>query len=167
MRCNGHKGPHTTIFADVRTHKYKSSWGAHALLEIAVTKRNKPTKDNLYIPNINTTMASSKIVMVTGANTGIGYEIVKALLESVKPYHVFVGSRSLDKGKIAIEELQKAFPKSSSTMEAIQLDLTSDESIESSFDQVKKSFDHLDVLVNNAGQHRASGPSSGLSSNIL
>ena len=96
-------------------------------------------------------MASSKIILVTGGNNGIGYETVKAFLESDKPYHVLLGSRSLEKAKLAIEALHKECPESTNTVEAVQVDLTSDESIEKAFEQVKASPGHIDALVNNAG----------------
>ena len=98
-------------------------------------------------------MASPKIVLVTGGNNGIGYETVKALLQSEKAYHVLLGSRSPEKAKLAIETLHKECPESTNTVEAIQVDLTSDESIEKAFEQVKASPGHIDVLVNNAGVH--------------
>ena len=96
-------------------------------------------------------MASSKVILLTGANNGIGYETVKALMESDKTYHILLGSRSLEKAKLAIETLQKACPESTSTVEAVQVDVTSDESIEKAFEQVKASPGHIDALVNNAG----------------
>ena len=97
-------------------------------------------------------MASPKVVLVTGANGGIGYETVKALLESEKAkYQVFLGSRSVEKGKLAIEKLHEEVPETSSTVELIQVDVTSDESIQKAFDQVSSSPGHLDTLVNNAG----------------
>ena len=96
-------------------------------------------------------MASRKIALVTGGNSGIGYETVKALLQSEKPYHVLLGSRSVDKGKLALETLRKECPESTNTVEMIQVDLTSDESIEKAFEQVKSSSGRVDALINNAG----------------
>lgn len=97
-------------------------------------------------------MASRKIVLVTGGNNGIGYETVKALLESQKPYHVLMGSRSVEKAKAAIEKLKAEVPgTSNNTVEILQVDLTSDESIEKAFAEVKGRHGYLDVLVNNAG----------------
>lgn len=98
-------------------------------------------------------MASLNIVLVTGANTGIGYETVKALLQADKPYHVLLGSRSLDKGHQAIEALREECPGTANTVEAVQLDLTSDDSIEKAFVQIKASPGHIDTLINNAGTH--------------
>lgn len=96
-------------------------------------------------------MASPKVVLVTGGNSGVGYETVKALLESDRAYHVLLGSRSLEKLNFAIETLHKECPGSTNTVEALHLDLTSDESIEKAFEQVKASPGHIDVLINNAG----------------
>lgn len=96
-------------------------------------------------------MASPKVVLITGGNNGIGYETVKALMQSKKAYHILLGSRSLEKAKLAIETLQKECPDSPNTVEIVQVDLTSDESIEKAFKQVKASPGHLDVLINNAG----------------
>ena len=98
-------------------------------------------------------MSPKKIVIVTGANKNIGYEIVKALLQSDKPYHVFLGSRSLELGQQAAVTLQKECADSSNTVEAIQLDITSDSSIEKAFETVKSSVEHIDALINNAGPH--------------
>jgi NAD(P)-dependent dehydrogenase (short-subunit alcohol dehydrogenase family) len=96
-------------------------------------------------------MASLKVVLVTGGNNGIGYETVKALLQSDRAYHILLGSRSLEKAKLAIEALYKECPESTNTVEAVQVDLTSDESIEKAFEQVKASPGHIDALINNAG----------------
>lgn len=62
-----------------------------------------------------------------------------------------MGSRSLDKAKTAIENLKKECPESNNTVEALQLDLTSDDSIEKAFKHVEKTQGLLDVLINNAG----------------
>ena len=97
------------------------------------------------------TMAYRKIVLVTGGNNGIGYETVKALLESQKPYHVLMGSRSVEKAQTAIETLKAEVPGTSNTVEILQVDLTSDESIEKAFEEVKAKHGYLDVLINNAG----------------
>jgi NAD(P)-dependent dehydrogenase (short-subunit alcohol dehydrogenase family) len=98
-------------------------------------------------------MASPTVILVTGGNNGIGYETVKALLQSEKAYHVLLGSRSLEKANLAIETLNKECPQSTNTVEAVQVDLTSDGSIEKAFEQVKVSPGRLDVLINNAGTH--------------
>ena len=103
-------------------------------------------------------MASPKITLVTGGNTGLGYETVKALLQSEKPYHVLLGSRSLEKAKHAIESLHKECPSLSNTVESVQLDVASDESIEKAFEQVKASHGRIDVLINNAGRYPLPGP---------
>ena len=99
------------------------------------------------------TMASPKVVLVTGGNNGIGYETVKALLQSDEAYHLLLGSRSLEKAKLAIESLHKECPESTNTVEVVQVDLTSDESIEKAFEQVEASPGYIDVLINNAGMH--------------
>lgn len=94
---------------------------------------------------------ASKIVFVTGGNGGIGFETVKALLSSNKPYHILMGSRSLSKAQEAIGSLHSDLPNVPNTVEAVQLDLTSDDSIEKSFETVETKYGHLDILINNAG----------------
>lgn len=96
-------------------------------------------------------MASRKIALVTGANKGIGYEITKALFGSSKPYHVLLGSRSLDRGHQAAARLRSELPSTTNTVEPLQLDVLSDASIESAFSAVQSAHGRLDVLVNNAG----------------
>lgn len=97
-------------------------------------------------------MASKTITLVSGANKGIGYETVKALMESDRLYHIFLGSRSVERGQEAVRNLQKECPGSPSTVEDIQLDVESDQSIESAFNTVKNSVGRLDTLINNAGK---------------
>lgn len=49
---------------------------------------------------------SSKIVLVTGANQGIGFEIAKSL-SSKSGYHVLMGSRDPQRGIDAAKQLQE------------------------------------------------------------
>ncbi|KAG2421747.1 hypothetical protein HFD88_005723 [Aspergillus terreus] len=96
-------------------------------------------------------MAASKIVLVTGANTGLGLEIVKALCRSNTPYEILLAARSLSKGEAAVKSLKQEFPASSSSISALQLDISDDESITNAYRAISAKCDRLDVLINNAG----------------
>jgi NAD(P)-dependent dehydrogenase (short-subunit alcohol dehydrogenase family) len=97
-------------------------------------------------------MAETTIVLITGGNTGIGYETVKALYASPDQAHtIIMGSRSLDKAAEAISTLKSEVPDSKSSVEAVQIDIEDDESIEKAFEEVKGKWGRVDALVNNAG----------------
>jgi hypothetical protein len=55
-------------------------------------------------------MASSTktVLLVTGANTGLGYQIVRALCQSNQSYDILLGGRSLEKAQQASSLLQQA-----------------------------------------------------------
>lgn len=97
-------------------------------------------------------MSAKEIVLITGANTGIGYESVKALLQSPTAYHILLGSRTPSKGDAAIAQLKEEVPDTESTVETVQIDVTDDASIQGLFESVKERFGRVDVLVNNAGE---------------
>jgi NAD(P)-dependent dehydrogenase (short-subunit alcohol dehydrogenase family) len=62
-----------------------------------------------------------------------------------------MGSRSVEKADRAIEKLHTECSDASNTVETLQIDLNSDESIEAAAANVQSSSGHLDTLVNNAG----------------
>ena len=97
-------------------------------------------------------MAAKQVILCTGANTGLGYEVVKALMKSDLPYTIFLGSRSMQKGEAALSSLKAEVTSSPSTIDVVQIDVTSDESIQKAYDTISSKSDKLDVLINNAGQ---------------
>ena len=86
-----------------------------------------------------------KIALITGANKGIGKEAARQL--GKLGFKVFIGSRDLGRGQTAAKELQAQGVDA----EALQLDVTSQLSIDAAISAVEKKSGHLDVLVNNAG----------------
>ena len=97
-------------------------------------------------------MASNvRIVLITGGNTGIGYETVKALLKSDKHYHVLLGGRNIDKAKEAARRATSEI-ESKSKVEPLLVDVSCDESIQQAFGMVSSSHSHIDCLINNAGK---------------
>ena len=92
-----------------------------------------------------------KLVLVTGASQNLGYETVKALVQSTQIYHVFLGCLYFDEGEKAVRTLKEDFPGMRSIVEAVQIDVTSDDSIAQCFDKVNAVCGRLDVLINNAG----------------
>ncbi len=95
---------------------------------------------------------SATIILITGANAGLGLELIHSLYRSTWEYKILMGSRSLEKAKEAIKDIEarRGANKAVST-EPIQLDVEVDDSIQSAFDLVKRKYGRLDVLINNAG----------------
>lgn len=96
-------------------------------------------------------VVENKIVLITGGNNGIGYEAVKAFVNTNKHYRVLMGSRSLSKANAAIDKL-RGETTGNNQVEPIQVDLSSDESISKCADKIKASYGRIDILINNAGE---------------
>lgn len=92
-----------------------------------------------------------KILLITGGNTGLGLETVKALLQSETAYEIIIGCRTVSKGEDAIVELKKQFPQTASSLSTLQVDLESDESLEKAVAELKSRHGRLDILINNGG----------------
>lgn len=84
-----------------------------------------------------------------GANSGIGYDTSYALAKTSPGNHVIMGARSSVKGLAALAEIQARKP--AGTLSFLELDITSDESIQAAAQKVTSDYGVLDVLVNNAG----------------
>lgn len=96
-------------------------------------------------------MAEKSIVLVTGGNTGLGYETIKALYSSPTGHIILMGSRSLDKADSAIKTLQSEVSESNSEVIPIQIDIEDDASIDKLKNEIETKYGKLDILVNNAG----------------
>ncbi|KAF8216816.1 putative short chain dehydrogenase [Mycena galopus ATCC 62051] len=83
-----------------------------------------------------------KIALITGANTGLGLETAKALLQSSQPWH---------RGEAAIALLNKDVQDTAGSFELVQIDVTSDDSITQAFEKVETNHGRIDALINNAG----------------
>ncbi|KAF2134742.1 dehydrogenase with different specificitie [Dothidotthia symphoricarpi CBS 119687] len=109
-----------------------------------------------------TNVGSKTIVLITGANTGLGFEIAKALFARPEQYHILIGCRGqFSRADDAIKELQKLSPHSASTAEPLSIDISSDESIAEALERVQKTLGYIDILVNNAGADFETAVSSG------
>ena len=98
-------------------------------------------------------MDQHTIVLITGANAGLGFEMVKALYSSEKAYEIIVGGRTQDKAIEAADAVVKGFPSTRSSIWPVQVDIEDDESIQRTFDEVRTRCGRLDVLIYNAGMN--------------
>ena len=90
---------------------------------------------------------SGKVIVVTGANSGLGYESVKAF--AMKGAEVILASRSVKKGDKARDTILDSVPEG--RIRVMQLDLGDLSSVRDFADEFKKEYTRLDVLLNNAG----------------
>ena len=87
----------------------------------------------------------AKIIIVTGAASGIGKGISSILAEQGA---VVV---AVDQNLEGVQEVAASLEQSGSTVEALELDVTKDSSIEKMVDNVISKYGQIDGLINNAG----------------
>ena len=90
---------------------------------------------------------TGKVIIVTGANSGIGYEAAKEFAR--KGARTILACRSVDKAQRALNQIRADIPNAA--VEIMQLDLASQKSIHIFAEAFKSKYDRLDILVNNAG----------------
>ena len=90
---------------------------------------------------------TGKTVIVTGANSGLGYETARALAR--KNAHVVLAVRSQERGEAAIKQILQELP--TALLEFMPLDLSNLASISQFAETFKATHSQLDILANNAG----------------
>ncbi len=98
------------------------------------------TTDN--IPDL-----TGKVIIVTGANSGIGYEAAKEFAR--KGAQTILACRSMDKAQAALAKICSEIPDAQAVV--MQLDLASLASIQQFVEDFISRYHRLDVLTNNAG----------------
>jgi len=88
-----------------------------------------------------------KVLFITGAARGIGYDVAKAFLQS---------GASVVVSDISQEALDKAVESLGDQARGIVCDVTKEEDIENAINYTIETFGKIDVLVNNAGMQHVS-----------
>jgi NAD(P)-dependent dehydrogenase (short-subunit alcohol dehydrogenase family) len=87
-----------------------------------------------------------RTILITGANKGIGFETARQLAQLGN--FVYLGSRDAANGEAAVAQLKAAGIEN---VAAIQLDVTSVDSVQQAAATLAQKVPALDVLINNAG----------------
>ena len=89
-------------------------------------------------------MRYTTTALVTGANKGIGFEVVRELARM--GFRVFLGARNAKAGRAAADKLNK-----DGSVSFLEIDVADAKSIHAAAAELARQTDRLDVLVNNAG----------------
>jgi NAD(P)-dependent dehydrogenase (short-subunit alcohol dehydrogenase family) len=101
----------------------------------------------IHFNDIKKINVSNKNVVITGANSGIGYETAKYFARHGA--QVFLCSRDNDKGELAKHRIKEL--ATDANVHVMTLDLADSSSIDDFANELKKYINHIDVLCNNAG----------------
>mmetsp|Transcript_3529 Transcript_3529/g.5172 ORF Transcript_3529/g.5172 Transcript_3529/m.5172 type:complete len:283 (+) Transcript_3529:33-881(+) len=91
-----------------------------------------------------------KVVLVTGANKGIGQAICRLLLTDYADVHVLLGSRNVSRGDQACLEILQGLPlETKDRLQVLEIDVTSDSSVKQAASSLRGKT--LYGIINNAG----------------
>lgn len=92
----------------------------------------------------------TKVVLITGASSGFGWLTSRTLLE--RGYDVVATMRQADgRNRAAAEELAAFAAGTAGSVLVLELDVTSDESVETAVSEALERLGRIDVAINNAG----------------
>lgn len=94
---------------------------------------------------MNTNKNKTRIAVVTGSSSGIGFETSLALARN--GFYTYATMRDLDKSKTILELTRlEELP-----LEVLRLNVTDDKSVKEAIEKIANEQERIDVLVNNAG----------------
>jgi len=106
-------------------------------------------------------MFANKVILLTGSNSGIGYELVHILAS--KGHTVYLASRKESAGIEAVAKIKK---EKNLDVKFVQLDVTDIASVEAAVAKIQKDEGRLHVLVNNAGISEMTNPQTASKPNL-
>ena len=104
-----------------------------------------PYSPETHVPSLN-----GKVIIITGANGGLGYETLIHLAR-YSPSKLVLCARSKGKYDNALEGIVVAVPEAVNFVRYLELDLASLSSVQEAAKAFITDNDRLDVLINNAG----------------
>ncbi|KAG8938187.1 hypothetical protein FRC04_009313 [Tulasnella sp. 424] len=109
------------------------------------------------IPNVE-----GKVILVTGANSGIGYQTAEVLASKGARRQVYLGARDETRGKAAVQRIQDSISGLSSggSVVWLPLDLSTPQLTKAGADAFLRSEKRLDVLIHNASSQEIVGYST-------
>jgi NAD(P)-dependent dehydrogenase (short-subunit alcohol dehydrogenase family) len=140
-QCNKNQNGSEKLKSSKDLDPLPSNIGAVFIQNQFKTTIELPTKD--AYPQVE-----GKCAIVTGSNTGLGFEAAKQLL-SLGLAHLVMGVRSLDKGKAAAKQLASVNP--SAKIEVWHLDMESYDSIQIFVSKCQESLPQIHFAILNAG----------------
>ena len=90
---------------------------------------------------------TGRIAIVTGSNTGLGYDTARVLAE--RGARVVLAVRDVDKGKAAVARMLGEIPRADVVVQP--LDLGSLQSVRTAAEELRTAYPRIDLLINNAG----------------
>lgn len=103
------------------------------------------------LPSPPVVSLASKNVIVTGANTGLGFEAALGLAK-MKPARLILACRNVERGNTAIAQIKADAGVSKDTLiEVWELDLANFKSVTAFAARIEKELDRLDIVIENAG----------------
>ena len=103
----------------------------------------------------------ARAALVTGGNRGIGQQVARVLAE--QGWDVLVAARDRAKGEAAAARLRR---ETGGRLKAVELDVTSDDSVAAAATRLRDGAIRLDALVNNAGIYGAARGPDGVARTI-
>lgn len=119
--------------------------GAYLWVSKQQQAKNGPSGDLWSADSISN--QSGKVAIVTGANSGIGYETALELAK--KGATVVMACRNLQKAEAAANQIRQSNPVG--TVDVMELDLGDLDSVRQFAAAFQARYDRLDMLINNAG----------------
>ena len=116
---------------------------ALSVVVLALLKRYFNGGKNIYYPDL-----TGKIVVITGANTGLGFISAREMAK-LNAKHIILACRSEQRGTDAVNKIKKDCKVDN--IEFMQLDLNDLSSVQTFAANFNAKFDKIDILLNNAG----------------
>ena len=93
---------------------------------------------------------SGKVILITGANGGLGYESLIHIAPH-NPSKIYLCARSKEKYETAMKGINERIPGHTDSIKYLELDLTSLASVKKAAEMFLAENERLDILMNNAG----------------